>query len=309
MKKWISALSSAAALTAAAGFYLSSRVLYMRKKNEALIYRREVEANRLDLKHYEQLPKEEVWIDSPFGYKLKAVFVTPHPGGPYMIFCHGVTETKVNSVKYMNLFLRRGFNGIIYDHRRHGESGGNTTSYGYYEKEDLQAVVHELIRREGQDVSFGIHGESMGAATTLLYAGLVEDRADFYIADCPFSDFRAQLIHQMKREIKAAPRLLIHLAEWAVFLRGRFHLTHVSPLEAVKHIQKPVLFIHSEEDDYILPSMTKELYEHKKGQKDLYLAPKGAHAQSYNEDPEAYQQAIDYFLETYYFHEKKEPRF
>ncbi|KMY54679.1 hypothetical protein AC623_12675 [Bacillus sp. FJAT-27231] len=302
MKKWVTALSSAAALTAAAGFYLSSRVLNMRKKNEDFIYRREVEAKRLDVQQYEQLPKEEVWIDSPFGYRLRAVFVTPYPGGPYMIFCHGVTETKINSIKYMNLFLERGFNGVLYDHRRHGESGGKTTSYGYYEKEDLQAVVNELLRREGNDVSFGIHGESMGAATTLLYAGLVEDRADFYIADCPFSDFRTQLIHQMKREIKAAPRLLVHLADWAVLLRGRFRLADVSPLKAVKNIEKPVLFIHSEEDTYILPDMSRELYRQKKGPKAIYLAPKGAHAQSYNEDPDAYGKAIDRFLDQYYKH-------
>ncbi|KAB7708848.1 alpha/beta fold hydrolase [Bacillus aerolatus] len=304
MKKWIAAIGSAVALTAAASFYLSSRVLHMRKKEEELIHRREVKAKRLDINKYEQLPKEEVWVDSPFGYQLKAIFVTPHPGGPYMIFCHGVTETKTNSIKYMNLFLARGFNGIIYDHRRHGESGGNTTSYGYYEKDDLQAIVSELIRREGDNVSFGIHGESMGAATTLLYAGTIEDRADFYIADCPFSDFRAQLAHQMKREIKAAPRLLVQLADWAVFMRGRFRLSHISPLEAVKHIQHPVLFIHSEEDDFILPDMTKELYNHKKGPKDIYLARKGTHAQSYNEDPAAYEKAIDLFLEKYYFHKE-----
>ncbi|KIL75208.1 alpha/beta hydrolase [Bacillus badius] len=300
MKRWITALGSGAMLTAAAGFYLSSRVLHMRKKNEDLIYRREVEAKRLDIHHYNQLPKEEVWIASPFGYRLKAVFVTPHPGRPYVIFCHGVTETKINSIKYMNLFLERGFNGVIYDHRRHGESGGDTTSYGYYEKEDLQAVVNELIRREGTDVSFGIHGESMGAATLLLYAGLMEDRADFYIADCPFSDFQAQLTHQMKREIKAAPQLLVHLASWSVLLRGRFRLSDISPLQAVKNIKKPVLFIHSEEDTFILPDMTKTLYKEKRDPKAIYLAPKGAHAQSYNENPEAYAEAIDRFLHTYY---------
>ncbi|WP_100331482.1 alpha/beta hydrolase [Bacillus xiapuensis] len=299
MKKWMTALGTAAAMTAAAGYYLSHRVLHMKKKDEQLIYQREIAAKRLDCQAYEQLPKEEVFIQSPFGYRLKAVFVTPHPGRPYMIFCHGVTETKTNSIKYMNLFLRRGFNGIIYDHRRHGESEGATTSYGYFEKYDLQAVVHELIRREGKEVSFGIHGESMGAATLLLYAGTVEDRADFYIADCPFSDFRAQLAYQMKREIKIAPRLLVSLAEWAVWLRERFRLSAVSPLEAVERIRKPVLFIHSEEDEYILPDMTEALFERKTGPKELYLAAKGGHAQAFNVNPEAYEQAIDHFLQRF----------
>lgn len=60
---------------------------------------------------------------------------------------------------------------MIYDQRRHGKTGGDTTSYGYYEKFDLQAVVDWLFIEEGEDLLLGIHGESMGAATTLLYAG------------------------------------------------------------------------------------------------------------------------------------------
>ncbi|HZG70191.1 MAG TPA: alpha/beta hydrolase, partial [Chondromyces sp.] len=281
---------------AGAGYYLSQRILYMRKKDEQLIYEREVKAKRLHPAAYHELPKEEVWVTSPLGYRIKTLFVRPNPGKKYVIFSHGVTENKMNSIKYMNLFLKYGFNAVLYDHARHGESEGTKTSYGYYEKYDLQAVVNELIKQEGEEVIFGIHGESMGAATLLLYAGTLEDRADFYVADCPFSDFRRQVEHQMKREIKIVPKWLVHLAEWAVILRGKFRLSEISPLEAVRHIQKPVLFIHSEQDDFILPDMTQELYEQKPGPKQLFLAKKGTHAQSYNENPLEYEKAVEQFL-------------
>ncbi|OLN23520.1 hypothetical protein BTO30_04815 [Domibacillus antri] len=286
-------------LLAGAGVYLSNRILYRTKKTDEAIVEREKKAGRFNPNLYEQLPKEEVWVTAADGIRLKTVFIEPNPGNPYVIFCHGVAEHKINSFKYMNLFLKRGFNAILYDHRRHGESEGTVTSYGHFEKMDLKAVIDELIRREGDDVRFGIHGESMGAATLLLYAGTVEDRADFYVADCPFSDFRKQLQHQMKREIGIAPRFLMTLAEWAVWLRGRYKLKELSPLEAVKRIQKPVLFIHSRDDDFILPDMTEALFEAKQGPKELYIAPNGVHAQSYNENPEQYEKAVEDFLRKY----------
>ncbi|WP_309087626.1 alpha/beta fold hydrolase [Domibacillus sp.] len=296
VKKGLAASASAVLAIAGTGLYLSQRILYIAKKAEEAVAERETKAGRFDLELYRQLPKEEVWVRSMDGTRLKSVFITPNPGRPYVIFCHGVTEHKINSVKYMNVFLKRGFNAILFDHRRHGESEGSFTSYGHFEKHDLKAIIDELIRREGEGIRFGIHGESMGAVTLLLYAGTVEDKASFYIADCPFSDFRQQVRHQMKRELGFSPPFFMTIAEWAVWLRGRYKMTELSPLEAIQSIEKPVLFIHSKEDDFILPDMTEALFEAKRGPKQLFMAETGGHAQSYNENPEEYEEAIDRFL-------------
>ncbi|MEW9500286.1 alpha/beta hydrolase [Jeotgalibacillus marinus] len=296
------AVSCAGVLGAAAvglGVYFSNRIMYMATKKEDIILEREISAKRLIMNEYNSLPKEEVWIHSPNGYKIKTVFIHPHPAKRYVIFCHGVTENKMNSVKYMNLFLSKGFNAVIFDHRRHGESGGKTTSFGFYEKIDLKAVVDALLEREGKNVTFGIHGESMGAATTLLYAGSLEDRANFYIVDCPFSDFSEQLAHmfQKERELVPSSKLAIPLANFFIKLRDGYTIQSVSPKEAVKHIEKPVLFIHSKDDNFIPAHMTETLYELKKGPKKLFIAEKGDHAQSYVENKGKYSQCVDDFLE------------
>ncbi|WP_328585719.1 alpha/beta hydrolase [Rossellomorea aquimaris] len=264
-----------------------------------------MEAIRLIEEDYASLPKHEVLIPSPYGYDIHAVFVTPYPHNKYMIFSHGVTENKYNSIKYMNLFIKKGFNAVIYDHRRHGESGGKTTSYGYFEKYDLKAVVDELIHRVGDDLFFGIHGESMGAATLLLYAGSVEDRADFYIADCPFSDFGEQLSYRMSLELKMPAKFLLPLVNRTLKLRQGYTLKDLSPLSVIQNIQKPILFIHSSDDDFILPQMTMDLFNKKQGAKELFLDFKGSHAQSYNDNPEQYEEVIQRFLNEWVFKEKE----
>ncbi|WP_449620312.1 alpha/beta hydrolase [Robertmurraya sp. Marseille-Q9965] len=283
------------------GVYFSNRIMYMKKKDDEFIINREKSAGRLDSNVFERLPKREILIPSHFGYNLKALVVEPHNTNKYMIFCHGVTENKMNSIKYMNLFLERGFNGLIYDHRRHGESGGKTTSYGYYEKFDLKTIVDWLKLNRGPDLVLGIHGESMGAATMLLYAGMIEDGANFYIADCPYSDFKEQLAYRLKTEMKLPPKLLLPVAELFIKMRQRYSLKDVAPISVIENIEKPILFIHSKKDDFILPTMTEALYEHKQGPKKLFIAENGVHAQSLNENKEDYEKVVDEFLEEYAF--------
>ncbi|AYV66970.1 hypothetical protein C2I06_08845 [Niallia circulans] len=299
MRKLFRYLFSVLLFITSIGLYCSNRLMYMKKKDNDFIVNREKEAGRLDPVSYENLTKQEITIPSPYGYDLKAILVEPFDTKKYIIISHGVTENKTSSIKYMNLFLERGFNGIIYDHRRHGESGGKNTSFGYYEKFDLKQIVDWLKREKGKDILLGIHGESMGAATMILYAGGIEDGADFYIADCPFSDFKELLNYVIKQEIKLPGKVFIPIANLFLRARARYSIKDISPISVIYKIKSPMLFIHSKKDDFILPEMTQKLFDKKKGPKKLFFAVNGTHAQSYNENKEAYEKAVDDFLKEY----------
>ncbi|WP_409297951.1 alpha/beta hydrolase [Peribacillus sp. SCS-26] len=305
MKKWWLIPAGFLGYALGIGLYFSNRVMYMKKKEDNFILERETKAKRYIANEYELLPKTEVRAASSFGYPLHCVFVKPHDhSNKWMVFCHGITENKMNSIKYMNLFIKRGFNAVIYDHRRHGESGGISSSYGHYEKYDLETVITELRKREGTDITIGIHGESMGAVTMLLYAGMLGDQADFYIADCPFSDFTQQLKHNLKSEVPIPSWLVLPFGSLFLKLRAGFSIKEISPARYIDHIKKPVLFIHSELDTFILPEMSSNLYQAKQGPKKLFIAAKGAHAQSFNENQKDYELAVDDFLEEYGFKDK-----
>ncbi|MET3696209.1 hypothetical protein SAMN05877753_102258 [Bacillus oleivorans] len=294
--KWVSAGAGLISLLASGGIYFSNKIIYIRKKKEEEILERETSEARFDLAQFEKLPKEEVQIPSPFGYSLHALLVKPYESNRYMIFSHGVTESKTNMIKYMNLFIKKGFNAVLYDHRRHGKSGGTTTSYGYYERHDLKAVVDWLKRKVGEELYFGIFGESMGGATTLMYAGTVEDEANFYVVDCPFSDFTEQLKIRLREDFKLPPILLPYTDLFLKFRAG-FSMKDIVPLEAIKNIRKPILFIHGQEDVYVPASMTKELYDAYEGEKSIFMPERGGHAETYVTNPEEYERTIFEFLE------------
>ncbi len=285
------------------GFVATNRLMYVKMKDPDMVMEREIVAKRFDEKWYETVRKEELWIDSPNGYPLKAIFLKPLQTDQTVIICHGVTENKINSMRYARLFERLGFNSVVYDHRRHGDSGGKTTSFGYYEKSDLQAVIQLIREKIGPQALLGTHGESMGAATTILYAGTYVDVADFHIVDCPFSDFTEQVLHVLRMETPLRSTMALRIASLFLKMRDGYTLNLVSPREVIGHVHKPMLFIHSLEDEFILPYMTQELYEAKEGEKMLKLFEKGAHAKSFNDNPVEYEKTVKDFLRLYNFAE------
>ncbi|AWE06861.1 hypothetical protein DCE79_05365 [Lysinibacillus sp. 2017] len=300
-KKYVlaSGLATTAIATAVTGYLVTNRIMYIKKKDDEFIYEREQQANRFDEVWYESCPKELLTITSPNGYAVKGVFLKPLETTNTVIICHGVTENKINSMKYARMFEHLGFNAIVYDHRRHGESEGKTTSYGHYEKLDLQAMVQAVREKIGEDALLGIHGESMGAATTILYAGTLENRANFYVSDCAFSNFPELLQIIFKDSLPVSPKYSISFANLFLKLRDGYSLSEVDPLKAVTNIEQPVLFIHSEPDTFIPADMSRKLYEAKLGDKMLKLFEKGEHAKSFNESPLEYEQAVAKFLHDY----------
>ncbi|WP_313891056.1 alpha/beta hydrolase [Psychrobacillus sp.] len=297
---WTSVLTSVlTASTTVLGYVFTNKLMYMKKKEDDFILNREITSKRLDEVWFNEVNKTEKWIESKNGYSLKAIFVEPLETKNYVIICHGVTENKINSLRFVRMFERLGFNSVVYDHRRHGDSGGKTTSFGFYEKIDLQAVVEAVRARVGEDAVLGIHGESMGAATTLLYAGSIKDDANFYISDCAFSNFEEQVYNIMRQTTPLRSSLAIRFASLFLKMRDGYTFNLVSPIEVVDKIEKPILFIHSLQDDFILPKMTEALYEKKIGPKTLKLFDIGAHAKSFNENSEEYEQVVaDFLLEN-----------
>lgn len=296
MKKWLLLIGSVFGAAAALGIFFTNQMMYIRKKTDKVIIDRDTEDGFYDEKVYSTLPKEAFVLPSSLGYNIAGTVIKQHHNNRFMILSHGVTVHSLNSMKYARLFLKLGWNVVLYDHRRHGKSEGKTTSYGYYEKLDLQSVVHWVREQFGSTISLGIHGESMGAATTLLYAGM-EDGADFYIVDCPFSDLEELLAYRLKQDFHLPKQLVMPAANIILKWREGYSFKDVSPISVVDQIKHPVLFIHSKEDDYILPKMTEQLHAKKMGAKRMYLAPVGTHARSYADNPEEYEQVIESFLE------------
>lgn len=282
----------------AGGLYFSDKVLNIRVKTDDEIEELDRVSGVLEACWYASVRKSTHSIPSPFGYFLGAEWIeAAEPSHKTIIFCHGVTMSRRSSLKYARIFHGLGFHCLIYDQRRHGSSGGRFTTYGYYEKHDLQAVVCWLAERTEGSHFVGIHGESMGAAVMLQYAGM-EDGADFYVADCPYAGIYAQLAYRLRVEYRLPPFPLLPLVRWIIMGRAGFDLKAVSPLSVISRIRHPVLFIHGEHDRYIPSCASLQLYQAKAGPKEMHIFPEAGHGKSLASNPQAYGEITAAFVQS-----------
>ncbi|HOO33854.1 MAG TPA: alpha/beta hydrolase [Thermotogota bacterium] len=255
----------------------------------------EVDNGNFEAEFFENLKKEEVFIRSDYGYKLHGLWIPCENSDKTIVIVHGYTYTLFGSVKYMEMFLKRGFNVFLYDHRYHGKSGGPNCSMGYYEKNDLKKVMDWIITEKGVMNVLATHGESMGAATVLMHAA-IDDRVDFVIADCPFKSVWDQFAYRLKVEYKLPTFPVLNVANLLSKLRIDTKFTAISPIETIEQIKAPVFFIHGDADTYIPNSHSLDMYEKKHGTKKLYLAKGADHARSFSVDRERYEKEIEEFL-------------
>ena len=219
------------------------------------------------------------------------------------IFLHGFSESRLAGLSYLNIYLNAGYNLLLVDSRAHGESGGQSVTWGVYEKHDVDQWV-DWLRHRFPKGTIGMHGISMGAATALLHAGLNESnkRVSFYIADSAYSDLESLLADQMSQRLQLPgnipPQVLLPYANAVTYLRARFTFGAASPLRVVQQVTTPVLYIHGEADRLVPASMSQQLYSMTKGQRQIQLFPRADHVSSIYTDRSRYRTVVQGFARS-----------
>ena len=219
-----------------------------------------------------------------------------------VVLVHGITYTRYGSVKYIESFRRLGFSVLMIDQRYHGESGGANSTFGFYEKYDLETWIDWVFRELGPDAIVGTHGESMGAATVLQNAPL-DTRLSFVAADCGFSDLNALLRYLVTKQYHLPAFPMLNISRIISKLRtGGMVYSEVSPIKHITDIKCPVLFCHGDADDYIPPSMSTEMHRARLAAglpSEIYYGPGAKHAGSWDASPAAYEKTVADFIKKY----------
>jgi pimeloyl-ACP methyl ester carboxylesterase len=87
---------------------------------------------------------------------------------PCIVYMHGNSSARIEALPQLSLCLSLGITMVALDFAGSGRSEGEFVSLGYYEKDDLKAVIEHL--RASERVSrIALWGRSMGAVTALMH--------------------------------------------------------------------------------------------------------------------------------------------
>ncbi|HAE43589.1 MAG TPA: hypothetical protein DCG34_11845 [Clostridiales bacterium] len=280
----------------------SGYVILPENKDIQTMFLEEENKGNIIIEDFEKISKSDFSITTDDGLTLSGQWLYPKkPSRKVVIFCHGFGVNRVGSIKYIKPYLRRGYNAIIYDNRNAGNSEKRFTTMGFAEKNDLKKVLDYAYQVLGSECFAGTHGESMGGATVLLHA-CIDNRVRFVVADCAYADLTKQLTYRLKVEYHLPPFPVIYLTSLMTKLRAGFYFENVSPMREISRengLERiPVMFAHGKEDKYILPKASVEMFEIKKGYKQLYIADNAKHAESIWVDANKYNNQVEKLLDV-----------
>ena len=245
-----------------------------------------------------ETPYEAVTIRSHDGLKLRGKFYEGRSGAPLLLFFHGYRSTaERDGSGGFSLCREKGWNAMMVDQRAHGESQGKTITFGAKERYDVLDWVNWAVRRFGEDQEIYLVGVSMGAATVLMAAGLgLPPQVKGVWADCGYSSTEGVLRHMIRRW-KLPETLTFAAARLGGWIFGGFDVREITPLEAVKKAEVPILLIHGEDDNVVPHHMAEEIREVCAAPVEIVSVPKAHHGMSFYVDNARYRSAVERLIE------------
>ena len=254
------------------------------------------QTDHYDTSFYRDLEKKDYTVKGFEDYDLHVQLLkNPNTSVKYVILSHGYTDNRMGSLKYVQMYLDLGFNCIIYDLRGHGENESTFTTYGIREGADLKCLIDDTKGRYPDLAVLGLHGESLGAATTIT-ALKYKPEVDFVVADCGFSDIE-NVLKEGYRNARV-PTVLVDVANITGKIRYHYEIKEMRPIESLNENEIPILFIHGAEDSFIRPQNSEDMAARTKGYKEIYIIPGAGHAESVLNEPDLYGKYVKAFLET-----------
>ena len=238
---------------------------------------------------------ENVSFRARDGTKLAGWFVPCVNAKRAAVLLHGNGLRRTQMLARARLLHDNGYAVLLYDARGHGESEDKHVSYGWFETSDLLGAL-DWLHNQGF-IEFGCLGASQGGATIVLAAAQLKD-VRWVVLESVYPMLQLAVDRRFRHSAGApgwlAGRLLTPLAEWWTGTS----FDKISPVEHIAELNCPVLIMGGDQDNYVQPSDTQELFARAREPKSFWLVPGAAHVDLYGFAKQDYERHLLSFIAT-----------
>ena len=267
-----------------------------------------------------RFPELKSWVDSlqavgalrdtfivmpQTGKRAHALFVrSPRAKGRTAVLVHGYCDNATRMLPIARIYNRElGANVLLPDLYAHGQSDGDAIQMGWKDRLDVLhwiSLAPELFRTEADSMRLVVHGISMGAATTMCVSGeQTPQYVKCFVEDCGYTSVWDEFSNEISARFSLPDFPLMYTASWLVQAKYGWNFNEASPLKQVAKCQKPMLFIHGDNDTFVPTWMVYPLYEAKPQPKALWIAHGSKHADAYGDYKEEYTHRVLEFVKKY----------
>lgn len=235
---------------------------------------------------------ENVSFESLDGIKLKGWLIKAKNPKGTIVITHGWGGNKEGLLEYAKFLNKNNYSTLLFDFRGFGESGGNYTTLGYYERFDVLGAIEYLKTRKDVDGDkIGGYGISMGGAA-LVMAEKEKNSFRAIVLDGMYPTIHQNAARRFK-EVYGFPKF--PFATSLTFFGGLIHgfnAFDLAPIDYVDNIKTPMLFIQGTNDTQVSIEDAYSIYNEANEPKDILIIENATHSKSHQTDPKKYEKKV-----------------
>lgn len=270
-----------------------------KKKDEELLRLDAIKEQGKDW--FDNSNKEKVVIKSTNKNKnLHADFLFPEKESDvFVIIIHGYTSEPRGMGMYAQKYHELGYNVLMPSLNGHADSEAGAVTMGWKDRLDIVDWVN-FIAENYPESKIILHGESMGAATTMMTTGEdLPENVKAAVADCGYTSVWDIFSSKIKNNFKMPEFPTLYSANTINKIYSGFDFKEASAVEQLKKSKTPTIFIHGDKDTFVPYEMLDRVYEAAACEKAKVTIPDSPHARNACVDPELYWNSILEFINKY----------
>ena len=249
------------------------------------------------------LASEDVTTITSDGVEIRGWWVRAPEAKGTVVMVHGLNRARIEMVRRVPFVHQAGWNALVIDLRHHGASGGERTTFGAKEKEDVKAATR--LARERSPGPVVLWGVSLGAASAVLAAADDPEVAGV-ICDSSYRSLDDTVRHHMQlfrgwrwwlRLVPSWP--VADLTIFWIGQRGGFDPGSVDIRAAAGRLAgRPALFVGNSEDRRMPKEIAFDLRAAVGTGAEVLIVPGKSHGGAWRAGTAAYETAAAALLEA-----------